>query len=235
MIKTSSPPVHYPDSDGEPMADNTLQFDWIAIMKWNLESVFRDRDDVFVAGDHLIYPIEGDNQTRMAPDVYVAFGPAKGYRGSYRVWEEQDLFPQVVFEIWSPNNRFEQMQDKFRFYERFGAEEYYVIYPEFPSHLEVSLRQNDQLVRVAEPNGFVSPRLGIRFVLERGQLTVYGPDGRQFKRPDDISKDRDEAEEWLARERSRADRERQRAEQEKQRADALAQKLRAMGIDPDAV
>ena len=45
--------VHYPTSDGMPMADNTLQFRWIAILKWNL-------DHLFVAGDHLIYPVEGD-------------------------------------------------------------------------------------------------------------------------------------------------------------------------------
>jgi hypothetical protein len=25
-------PVHYPDSDGRPMSDNTLQFDWIALL-----------------------------------------------------------------------------------------------------------------------------------------------------------------------------------------------------------
>lgn len=276
MIRTEIPPVHYPDSDGEPMADNTLQFDWIAILKWNVEAHYRRRDDVFVAGDHLIYPVEFDAETRLAPDAYVAFGPRKGYRGSYRVWEEGGIFPQVVFEVWSPNNRADQMQQKLKFYERYGAEEYYLIYPEFPSHLEAYLRSGDKLERVAEPNGFVSPRIGIRFLLERGQLTVYGPDGRQFKRPDEIAEERDEAEEWLARERTRAeqervkaeqervkaelekqradqerekaalekqradhekqraDRERQKAELEKQRAELLANKLRELGVDPDA-
>ncbi len=262
MIRTEFPPVQYPDSDGEPMADNTLQFDWIAILKWNLEAHYRRRDDVFVAGDHLIYPVEGDAETRQAPDAYVAFGPRKGYRGSYRVWEEGGTFPQVVFEVWSPNNRVEEMQKKLKFYERFGAEEYYLIYPEFPSHLETYVRGGDKLERVADPNGFVSPRVGIRFLLERGQLTVYGPDGRQFKRPDEIAEERDEAEEWLARERLRAEQERQKAELEKQRADRermnaeralqradqetrkaelekqraelLARKLRELGVDPDA-
>jgi hypothetical protein len=34
--------VIYPDSDGQPMADNTLQFRWIVLIKENLECVFRD-------------------------------------------------------------------------------------------------------------------------------------------------------------------------------------------------
>src|SRR5262249_57937537 len=73
--------VEYPDCDGEPMSDNTLQFEWIVTIKEGLEAVFRDDPDVFVAGDLLWYPIEGDNKTRAAPDAMVAFGRPKGYRG----------------------------------------------------------------------------------------------------------------------------------------------------------
>jgi hypothetical protein len=89
--------IHYPESDGEPMADNTLQFKWIAILKWNLEHLFASNPNVFVAGDHLIYPVEGDIATRQAPDVYVAFGPAKGDRGCCKVFEEGGVFPQPSF------------------------------------------------------------------------------------------------------------------------------------------
>ncbi len=201
------PAAEYPDSDGKPMADNTLQFDWIAILKWNAEAQFRDRPDVFVAGDHLIYPAEGDADTRQAPDVYVAFGRPKGDRGSYRVWEEGGVFPQVVFEVWSPNNRQQQMEDKRDFYERYGAEEYYIVYPEFPAHLEGWRREGNRFVRVPQMNGHVSPRLGWRFTLERGQVTVYGPDGRPLQKPDEAIR----------------------------RAERLAAKLRELGVDPDAV
>ncbi len=85
MAPATEPEIVYPDSDGMPMADNTLQFQWIVTIKENLESLFRDRTDVFVAGDNLIYPVKGDNTIRLAPDVYVAFGRPKGHRGSYRV------------------------------------------------------------------------------------------------------------------------------------------------------
>nr|WP_219730039.1 hypothetical protein [Sodalinema gerasimenkoae] len=35
------------------MADNTLQFRWIVIIKENLDLIFADDPDVFVAGDLL--------------------------------------------------------------------------------------------------------------------------------------------------------------------------------------
>jgi hypothetical protein len=37
--------------------------------------------------DLLWYPVRGQPRLRMAPDVLVALGRPKGYRGSYRQWE----------------------------------------------------------------------------------------------------------------------------------------------------
>jgi len=80
---STEPDVVYPDSDGMPMADNTLQYEWIVTIKGNLDDIFARNSEVFVAGDNLIHPVRGNNKIRMAPDVYVAFGRQKGYRGSY--------------------------------------------------------------------------------------------------------------------------------------------------------
>lgn len=111
----------YPDSDGEPIAENTLQFEWIVTIKGNLDLIFADRGDVFVAGDLLWYPVHGDPKIRTAPDALVAIGRPKGYRGSYRQWREGGIAPQVVFEVLSPGNRAGEMKEKFGFYERFGV------------------------------------------------------------------------------------------------------------------
>ena len=51
--------IVYPETDGKPMAENTLQFEWIVTIKEGLETVFRDRAEVFVAGDLFWYPVEG--------------------------------------------------------------------------------------------------------------------------------------------------------------------------------
>ncbi|MGB0564396.1 MAG: Uma2 family endonuclease, partial [Spirulinaceae cyanobacterium] len=124
------PDLIYPDSDGQPMADNTLQFQWIVTIKENLERCFADDPAIFVAGDLLWYPQEGDNKTRRAPDVMVAFGRPKGHRGSYQQWKEEHIAPQVVFEILSPGNTIAEMAKKLAFYQRFGVEEYYLYNPE---------------------------------------------------------------------------------------------------------
>ncbi len=89
----------YPESDGKPMADNTKQFRLITMIKEGLESQYIDDPDVFIAGDLLWYAIKGDNGNRKAPDAMVVFGRPKGDRGSYKQWLEDNIPPQVVFEI----------------------------------------------------------------------------------------------------------------------------------------
>jgi Uma2 family endonuclease len=217
------------------MSDNTLQFTWISILKWGLEAYYLNDPNVFVAGDHLIYPVEGDPKIRMAPDVYVAFGRRKYDRGSYKVWEEGDIFPQVVFEVWSPNNRFEQMRDKLAFYEKFGAEEYYIVYPEFPAHVEGWKRDGGKFIVIPEINGWISPRICIRFSLIEGDLKVYGPDGREMRSPVEIAADRDEEHRRAELEKQRAENEETRAKTAEQRAAQLAARLRELGVDPDTV
>lgn len=43
---------------------------------------------MFVAGDLLWYPVEGDNVTRAAPDAMVVLGKPKGDRGSDHTYVE---------------------------------------------------------------------------------------------------------------------------------------------------
>ena len=171
--------VAYPDSDGQPMADNTLQFEWISKLKGALEYLFFDDPEVFVAGDLLWYPVEGEPKTRRAPDVMVVFGRPKGYRGSYRQWEEAGIAPQVVIEVLSPSNKTTDMIRKQFFYDRFGVEEYYLLDPE-EQELFVWLRQEGQLTLsyVDLPdNRWSSPRLELTFAVEAGELKAYFPDG----------------------------------------------------------
>jgi Uma2 family endonuclease len=65
-----------------------------------------------------------DAGIRIRPDVLVALGRPKGERRSYRQWEEDNVAPQVVFEVLSPGNRPGEMDEKFQFYQRYGVDEY---------------------------------------------------------------------------------------------------------------
>lgn len=172
-------PIVYPDSDGQLMADNTRQFRWIVTIKENLELLFADRDDVFVAGDLLWYPVEGNNLIRQAPDVMVVLGRPKGDRGSYQQWRENNVTPQVVFEILSPGNRLKEMTKKFKFYDRYGVDEYYIYDPDTVD-LTGWIRTDGEFEVVEDVNGWVSPRLTIRFELQPDSLKIYRPDGDRF-------------------------------------------------------
>ena len=217
-LPTQPAEVIYPDSDGQPMADNTRQFDYIVMIQGGLAALFADRSDVFVAGDLLWYPVEGNIQIRAAPDAMVAFGRPPGYRGSYVQCREGGVAPQVAFEVLSPSNTRAEMRRKLQFYEQYGVEEYYEYDPD-RGMLKGWLRRNGQLEPVTAMEGWVSPLLGIRFSLEGADLVLYRPDGRRF-------------ETFVALEQ-RADTERQRADTERQRAERLTEQLRALGIDPE--
>ncbi|GAB4468210.1 MAG: Uma2 family endonuclease [Armatimonadaceae bacterium] len=213
--------IEYPDSDGKPIADNTLQFRWITTIKFGLEILFADNPDVFVAGDLLWYPVEGDNRTRIGPDALVVLGRPKGERGSYKQWEEEDIPPQVVFEVLSPGNRAGEMARKREFYERYGVQEYYEYDPD-NVRLRGWTRQEDSLIPLPEMNGWVSPLLGIRFVLEPGrEMAIYTPTGEPFQTPVEIAQERDAVQLELQEARERAER--------------FAERLRALGIEPDSV
>ena len=229
----------YPESDGKPMSDNTKQFRWIVKIKENLELLFADNPDVFIAGDLLWYPVEGNNKIRAAPDTMVAFGRPKGDRGSYLTWKEDNIAPQVVFEILSPGNTPLEMVRKFDFYERYGVEEYYLFDPD-NLILKGWTRVKEKLVPVKNMQGWISPCLKIRFELRHDDLHIFFPDGSEFLTTVEMGRlmkseySRAEKERLRAeRERLKAEKERLKAEKERLRAERLAAQLRQMGIEPD--
>ncbi|NBD31803.1 MAG: hypothetical protein GVY17_02220, partial [Cyanobacteria bacterium] len=188
----------------------------------------------------LWYPVEGHPEIRVAPDAMVVLGRPKGDRGSYRQWEEDNITPQVVFEILSPGNRVKEMTRKLQFYERYGVEEYYIYDPD-SNELEGLQRQDGNLQLVEEINGWISPRLGIQFTPTSETLEIYRPDGRKFLSSLELEQERQLAFQRVEQESQRAQQEAQRAEQATQqaqqatqRAERLAEQLRALGIDPEA-
>ncbi|MGJ0606729.1 Uma2 family endonuclease [Cylindrospermopsis raciborskii] len=205
--ETIVPQIVYPESDNKPMADNTRQFTWIVKIKENLEILFKSNPDVFVAGDLFWYPVEGSNKIKLAPDTMVVFGRPKAHRGSYRQWEEDNIPPQVVFEILSPGNTQDEMDKKKLFYLKHGVEEYYVYDPDRIS-LEVSIRENNSFKEIKDFSVWTSPRLDVRFDMTGDELVIYYPDGGRFLSPVELSN-------YAEQETQRAERERLLKEQER--------------------
>ena len=176
------PEIVYPDSDGQPMAENTLQFEWIVTVKGGLEAMFRHRPDVFVAGDLLWYPVEGKPEIRTAPDAMVVLGRPPGYRGSYKQWEEDNIAPQVVFEIvshlvtdsrkWSARSSSTKST---------GLRNTTCTTP-IAETWQVGGALLGELEEIPEMAGFVSPLLQIRFEPGEGpdNLKILDPQGVPF-------------------------------------------------------
>lgn len=207
----------YPDSDGKPMADNTLQYRWIVRLVTNLRHLLKG-EVAFVAGDLLWYPVQVSQPPvpSQAPDVMVVLGRPQGDRGSYKQWEEDDIAPQVVFEIISPSNTMTEMSHKQMFYEKYGVLEMFFYEPETVNFWGFVRQQPDQSFTLITPLHlpWVSPTLNIRFELFDDGLAVFYPNGESFKEPEEILIERDQTQDKLDR--------------------AMA-KLKELGVDPEEV
>ena len=223
--------VLYPDSDGQPMAENTVQFGWIVMLHANLDAILPGD---FVGGDLLWYPVEGRPDIRVAPDALVALGRPKGHRGSYIQHREGGVAPAVVFEVLSPGNSGAEMARKAFFYQRYGVDEFVLIDPDAEDGTAYVRNAHGNFAEVPTLDGWTSPRLGIRFAREGGRLAVYRPDGSRFRTPEELEREAVEARKAAAEsERARAEAQ-DAAEAARARAERLAAQLRALGIEPDA-
>ncbi|MCT7997348.1 Uma2 family endonuclease [Laspinema olomoucense] len=218
MVQTPIPShILYPDSDGKPIAENTLQYRWIVWLVTNLKQLLKDQV-AFVAGDLLWYPVRVERPPApcQAPDAMVALGRPDGDRGSYKQWEEDNIAPQVVFEILSPSNTMIEMAAKQNFYQQYGVLEMFFYDPQ--SHefwgLHRATAQDSLNFIDSQDLPWTSPILNIRFELSADGLAVYHPDGELFKEPGELYEERDKA------------------QQERDKAFA---KLRELGIDPETL
>ncbi|NEQ71218.1 MAG: Uma2 family endonuclease [Symploca sp. SIO2D2] len=220
MVQTPiTPQTLYPDSDGKPMADNTEQYKWIVMLVENLKRLLQDQT-AFVAGDLLWYPIKvesvpGEETQKapcQAPDAMVVLGRPDNYRGSYQQWKEDNIAPQVVFEILSPSNSHLEMAEKQRFYQKYGVLEMYFYDPKTKNFWGFT-RSEDNWNFVTELNlPWISPLLKICFEMFEDGLEVSYPNGEPFKTLSGFAQERDQAQE---------------------ERDRLAAKLRELGVDPD--
>ena len=90
---------------------------------------FRERADVLVAMELVVYYQRGNNTVWLQPDVQVVFGVEHcGSRGSFRVWEEGKA-PDFVLEVASPSTAENDALHKAREYARIGVREYWRLDP----------------------------------------------------------------------------------------------------------
>jgi Uma2 family endonuclease len=176
---TTQKPIHYPETDGKPMAETDVHIDVLIYLREALRDHFRDAPQVYVAGNMLFYYEEGNPAACVTPDVFVVQGVAKGERRTYRLWEEGQP-PAVVFEITSRGTRLEDLGTKRALYAMLGVREYF-LYDPLGEYLQPPL----QGYRLAEgeyqrmPRGgggeLASQELGLELRVEGGRLRLVNP------------------------------------------------------------
>ena len=84
--EVEDPNIHYPYEDDEPLAESDFQFYPLTEMVHSLRVHYKDRPDVYVAGDMFVYYWMNDPRAVVEPDVFVVFvvfGVDKRSRHSY--------------------------------------------------------------------------------------------------------------------------------------------------------
>jgi Uma2 family endonuclease len=141
----------------------------------------------FVAGDLLWYPVQVDAPPvpAQAPDAMVVLGRPDGDRGSYKQWEEDNIAPQVVFEILSPSNSAREMLAKQAFYGKYGVLEMFFYDPDSYDFWGFVRSAPDEdltpIMRMDFP--WTSPTLGIRLRCLRTVWPSSTPTGNGSKTP----------------------------------------------------
>jgi Uma2 family endonuclease len=182
--------VYYPEEREDDMGETKTHIRLLANLLNVLECFFKDREDVFLSGNMNLYYEEGNNRRWFAPDLLVAFGVPNVDRSSYLLWRE-GVFPQVIFEIASEKTWRHDVDEKLRLYEELGAEEYYILDPEFaflPAPLTAFRREGERLVE-QELTGerIFSPRLGLEIARQGNTFRLFNPETEEFLRTLDES------------------------------------------------
>ncbi len=216
-----------PDSDDTPV-DNELQELAPTLLKAVLAYLWKGRTDWFFGIDMGIY--YNPDEPPIVPDGFLSLGvesvKSENLRSSYVLWEEQGILPQLVLEVVSKKYRREYSGKK-DFYEQLGVL-YYVVYNPLRKRkptLEIyKLIRGQYLPMVGNPVWL--PELGLGIGKERRTyqgrerewLFWYDEQGKRYLLPEEL-----------------ADQATERADQAEARSQQLADRLRALGVDPEEI
>ncbi len=253
-LSEDDPDIYYPESDGNPMAETDAQFTPLTETVHALQQRYRDRDDVYVSGDLLVYYRMNDNTVRLAPDVFVVFGIDDHLRSSYIIWREEGKAPDFVLEIASPGTFVRDMTEKRALYAALGVTEYWRFDPTgqlfTPALVGERLTEEGEYESIEIGAGDDGILRGYSAVLELdvcqrpdGDLRLFDPEtqtwlsylAEEVAARQAAEAERDEAQ--AARDEAQAARDEAQAarDEAEARARALEEQLRQHGLSPDQI
>ena len=172
----------YPYSDGKVLMETDPHARSIIDMRDQLDTHFKARKDVYVAGSMAVYYRRGDRAAVVVPDVFVVVGAThKEWRKSYLLWEEGGVVPSFVVEVASTSTSRRDATSKRATYERVGVPEYWRFDPLgelIPGRLEGWRLEGGRYerVRAVRAAGWHrSEALGLELRAERWLLRFHDP------------------------------------------------------------
>ena len=125
----TQPRNDFPSGDGKPMAESDLHRDLMSELIGTLKWWFRDKPDVYVSGNLLVFYEPGNKRRHVSPDVFVVPGVGGHTRENYLMWEEGRGLDFVI-ETTSKTTRREDEVTKYNLYvERLAVKEYVLFDP----------------------------------------------------------------------------------------------------------
>ena len=168
--------IHYPESDGNPMAESDLHRDVMTDLIHALKTRYIGEPNVYVAGNLLLYYVEGNPRKSVSPDVLVTWGIRKGRRKTYLLWKEGRA-PGFVIEVTSDTTRSEDLGKKKELYLQLGVEEYILfdplgdyLHPRLQGHRPVLGRY--QPIPLEADGSLLSRTTGLRLRIEGENLRL---------------------------------------------------------------
>jgi len=187
--KIAEPEIDYPCSDGKPVAESDIHIDVLIDIRSRLKARYADREDIYAAGNMLVYYVQGEPRKSLAPDGFVVFGVPNHRRETFKTWDE-GAFPSVVFEFTSRTTRKEDLVTKFKIYQDIWKVQEYFLFDPREDYLDPSL-QGFRLVRgkfvaMSHVDGsLTSTALGLTLTRDREFLVLTDTRTGQLVRTDE--------------------------------------------------
>ncbi|NER00367.1 MAG: Uma2 family endonuclease [Cyanothece sp. SIO2G6] len=236
IVPTAKPPRDNAADEwwsDEPQLETELhraQIDLLLrLIKWHWRG-----QRMYCSGNTTVYfdPENRTNRNFRGPDVYVVFNADPRLRKSWMVWREGNQFPNVVFGILSDATAKRDRTTKKQIYQDvWQLSNYFWFHPYTQEFQGFRLVQGQyQALQPNERGHLWSEEMGLFVGMHTdGMLRLFTPAGELVLLEEEEERSRrDLVQRQLQTER-------QRAEAERQRADQLAERLRQLGIDPDAI
>jgi Uma2 family endonuclease len=208
----------------EMVPEHDLHRVLVDLIAAGLVARFAKHDDVAVFARLAWFPDRSDTRIRLDPDVMVVRGRPPGPRKSYKAWQEEQIAPAVIVEVWSDDDTDADYRRRLGRARQYGVSEVVIVDPFAAGGVRVEHLRADgdrfrSVAMSATPDHLVIiESLGVS--MAGGDELAVIEDGRRWPTTA-------EAFRRLREETERADREAARAER-------LAARLREAGIDPDA-